>query len=263
MMRARNLGALVNHTNAPRAQQAQQAQQGRKCAGAGQAEEGGEVAAQAEVVLHFNLLQQQQPGAAGCADGGGGSPGGSVSGTARHPPPSAPTPPATAAEPALVGRLLVRRRVTRAGRSDFAVRQLPPPTACDARSTGSGDAGGGDGRPPWRSVTPAGLRELLAQHGIQTEAVDRWAWARWRQPARPRCSAPCLLVCPQACRQRPWPAGAGLFSPPRSHHVLCLPRFVVTQHRQAVAVADPVQLAHFLELLIGTSGLQVRFSSAC
>lgn len=33
-------------------------------------------------------------------------------------------------------------------------------------------------------------------------------------------------------------------------------RFVVTQHRQAVSVQDPAQLARFLELLIGTAGEQ-------
>jgi hypothetical protein len=32
----------------------------------------------------------------------------------------------------------------------------------------------------------------------------------------------------------------------------------VTQHRQAVSVQDPVKLAGFLELLIGTAGYQER-----
>ncbi len=38
-------------------------------------------------------------------------------------------------------------------------------------------------------------------------------------------------------------------------------RFVVTQHRQAVAVQDPVQLSRFLELLIGTAGLEEELSA--
>lgn len=41
-------------------------------------------------------------------------------------------------------------------------------------------------------------------------------------------------------------------APAHATHVPC--RFVVTQHRQAVQVQDPAQLAGFLELLIGTAG---------
>jgi hypothetical protein len=36
---------------------------------------------------------------------------------------------------------------------------------------------------------------------------------------------------------------------------------VVTQHRQAVGVAEPVQLARFLELLIGTSSLEAELAA--
>ena len=39
-------------------------------------------------------------------------------------------------------------------------------------------------------------------------------------------------------------------------------RLVVTQHRQAVAVQDPVRLARFLELLIGSAGYEERLGEA-
>ena len=54
-------------------------------------------------------------------------------------------------------RLLIRRRVSRAGRSELAVRW---------------------GERPWQATTPAALRDLLAPLGVQTEAVDRWVLGR-------------------------------------------------------------------------------------
>ena len=42
--------------------------------------------------------------------------------------------------------------------------------------------------------------------------------------------------------------------PPPPNPLSC--RFVVTQQRQAVAVGDPVGLAAYLELLVGSSGLR-------
>ncbi|PRW44928.1 nuclear condensin complex subunit isoform A [Chlorella sorokiniana] len=124
------------------------------------------------------------------------------------------------------GRLLVRRRVTRAGRSDLAIQRIPAPTSSSGGSrdgsaeapsvgeaAGGGSGGGGGSRASagqWQAVTPASLHDLLAPFGIQTEAVDR---------------------------------------------------FVVTQHRQAVSVQDPAQLARFLELLIGTAGFEEQLEA--
>lgn len=155
MLRAQNLGGLVNHTPpAPTT--------------SGGGGSGGRAATvtTAEVVLHFDVMHglpplvrpQQLPNATGAGSaslqpkvragetGGGGG---------TH-----------AAEPAVVGRLLVRRRVTRTGRSDWAVQQLPAETVQEGQQSGGCSA-------PWKGTTPAALRELLAPFGIQTEAVDR------------------------------------------------------------------------------------------
>lgn len=42
-------------------------------------------------------------------------------------------------------------------------------------------------------------------------------------------------------------------------HLAC--RFIVTQNRQAVQVQEPAQLASFLELLIGTAGLEEQLAA--
>ena len=180
MMRARNLGSLVNH--------APPAPGGR----------GGSPPSAAEVVLHFDVLQdapQADPAepAGGPAAGewlaraGGGS-GGSEA--------------AAGAQPSVVGRLLVRRRVTRGGRSSFAVQQAAQPPeqqqhgkpvagsmqACSSGSSG-GSGGGSSGEGQWRAATPASLRELLAPYGLQTEAVDRLVLLRGGAAAAARALA--------------------------------------------------------------------------
>ena len=162
MMRAHNLGSLVNHT--PPAD---------RCSGGGSGGGGGAAAVTtAEVVLHFDVLQaspeerpQQQPSDDG-GDNNGGD-GGANNGS-RQPAVAAVAGSASpAAEPSVVGRLLVRRRVNSAGCSDLAVRQLP------AGVGQQGQEGGGGGGGQWRGTTPAVLRDLLTPFGVQTEAVDR------------------------------------------------------------------------------------------
>lgn len=165
MMRARNLGSLVNHAPPD--------------GGGGSAAP----AAAAEVVLYFNLVQ-----AAGDASGGNDS----GSGSGKAPEPCLPAPESgqeaegrAAAPDAVAGRLLIRRRVARSGRSSLAVCHIPSaagaaePAAVPAEQLPSADrqqplsdAGG-----RWHACTPAALRELLAPFGIQTEAVDRCASA--------------------------------------------------------------------------------------
>ena len=184
----------------------------------------------AEVTLHFDVARQ--PPTAG---GGGGSA-------------AAAAAEGAAAAPLPAGRLLVRRRVSRTGRSDCAVRWLAPAAAAPEAA---GEAGLQQGQ-AWQATTPAGLRELLAPLGIQTEAVDRWG-----------CGEGVLAGCRESGSVTP--AGCG----PKHSRTLSrlknstlercprLPRrFVVTQHRQAVQVAEPAQLARFLELLVGTAGME-------
>ena len=125
MMRARNLGALAGHTPA-------------------QASGSTTVTAPtaAEVVLHFEVVPLlQQASGLGASSGAGEG--------------------AAAASDAKPARLLVRRRVTRGGRTESAVCRLPP---------GHGGVAAGA---QWQGVAPPALRELLAPWGIQTEAVDR------------------------------------------------------------------------------------------
>lgn len=211
MMRARNLGALVNHTEPPADPAAGAGLQALR-RGAADAARAADPVAAAEVVLHFHILQhqgqqqqeegqaEQQQGQSKAASGSGtavaggrkskgsGSPAmgaaaaagaaggraekGAGSGAASDP---AAAPATAPAHEQLVGRLLIRRRVTRGGRSDLAVQQLP---AGAGGSTGGGSTGRegstAAGAAQWRGTTPAALRELLAPFGIQTEAVDRW-----------------------------------------------------------------------------------------
>ena len=247
MMRARNLGSLDN-TAPPAAS-----------AAAGEVEPAAPPAAAAEVILHFDVLAPQgQPtndGSSGSSSGANGANGGL----------SSAAPAAAAAEGRLpAARLLIRRRVTRAGRSDFAVQQLPAAAAAvseagDAPSgtlSGSGSNAGGQ----WQSATPAGLHTLLAPFGIQTEAIDRWAChvPGACQLLRHQPAATCSAVGP------PCPLAVSHLLPqlnPACLHPRAPRRFVVTQHRQPVAVAEPVQLARFLELLIGTSGLEAELAA--
>lgn len=226
MMRARNLGAMVHR--APAA-------------------DGAAAAAPplpptaAEVVLHFDLLAEEaaykeQAGSGGVGGGAGSTP----------------------AEPAVAGSLLVRRRVGRSGGSELAVRQLAGAAAA------GGSSGGKDA--PWQAVSPAALRELLAAHDIQTEAVDRWGLGGNRTSSTGSCASlasqdwcawqrnrgSCHVKGASAC-SAPRPT---LLHPALLHHtrpyLRC--RMVVMQHRQAVAVQDPAELARYLELLIGTAG---------
>lgn len=163
MMRARNLGALVNHAT-------ESTNTAGSDMGAAQA-----AAAGAEVVLHFNILAPgQPPGQDPCS---AGSASGSMNNNAEARVQSDSSVPAEE----VAGRLLIRRRVSRAGRSDLAVLQLPPQPAGPAANAGgsgeegNGKAGDGGNRPSggWRAVTPAALGDLLAPFGLQTEAVDR------------------------------------------------------------------------------------------
>lgn len=168
-MRARNLGALVNHAAGP------VKEAGRNAGAAGQA---AAAAAGAEVVLHFTIMTLLQHAEEECsrycsANG---------TGAADSRPTAAEAVSGTvAAAEKVTGRLLVRRRVSRAGRSDFAVVQLPPQSG-GASEEDSGSAKESDGKAhdgssehagSWRAVTPAALRDLLAPFGLQTEAVDR------------------------------------------------------------------------------------------
>jgi hypothetical protein len=142
MLRAHNLGALVNATpGVPPS------------------------ASTAEVIIHFDLLP------AGRGEEGSGD---SCEGAARH----------AAAGCSHVGRLLVRRRVSRSGRSDIAVHMLPAPSGRDAVQPE-------DSRPAWQPITAAGLRDMLSPLGVQTDAVDRWGWGRALETGD-RSSKPCL-----------------------------------------------------------------------
>ncbi|KAI3436873.1 hypothetical protein D9Q98_006283 [Chlorella vulgaris] len=181
MMRARSLAALVNASPGISA---------------------------AVVTLHLDILPQQSTSPGPTMPSDSGTEGSAVLNTATPLPPAATAP---------VGRLLIRRRVNRAGRSDFAVLESAADGARGAEAAGSGDDGqaaaGQLACGEWQAVGPEALRGLLAPLGIQAEAVDRRVAALGRV-------------------------------------------FVVTQQRQAVQVQDPAALAAFLELLIGTQGLE-------
>lgn len=90
------------------------------------------------------------------------------------------------------GYLSVRRRVTKAGRSEFflcssatenntapAGRGDPPAAAAAAAAPVAFPVGAatawelGTCMGRWRAVSPEGLRRELEQHGIQTQAIDR------------------------------------------------------------------------------------------
>lgn len=109
------------------------------------------VASTSEVILHFDLLPAGQEGV---GDGGKGA--------ACH------------AEVGWdnAGRLLVRRRVARNGRTDIAVQWIP-----EGWDTEHGE-GSDASVPSWQPVTPAQLRDMLAPLGLQVDAVDRWAGGR-------------------------------------------------------------------------------------
>lgn len=163
-MRARNLGALVTNL------------------GSGGGGRGGRygstLPAAAEVILHCDLFESQ--GATGA--GSGSAEGLSTAGAAA----AAATAGHSTVQRHPAGRLLVRRRVTRGGRSDLAIQRLPASGSAEeqagerttggsgaAAGAGGASAGGSGSREQWQAVTPAALRSLLAPYGIQAEAVDR------------------------------------------------------------------------------------------
>lgn len=156
-MRARNLGALVTNLDA--------SSRGGCSHGRGGGS-GSTQPAAAEVILHFELFEHgiDTSGNGGSAEAGG------ASGAPTEPA----APPSQQQHP--TGRLLVRRRVMRSGRSDLAIQRLPASSGGTEGHIGSGAAaadGGGSGKGHWRAVSPAALHDLLAPYGIQTEAVDR------------------------------------------------------------------------------------------
>lgn len=129
-LRARNLGSLVNASPDAAA-----------CAAA------------AEVVVCFDIVPWEAA-AAGAEGEAGASPGGSGS----------------SGDGGTQGQLSVRRRVSRAGRSDFALRRCGRCWAAD------GGAGGGSGEAapvPWSPASAEAVREALAPFGVQTEAIER------------------------------------------------------------------------------------------
>jgi hypothetical protein len=141
MMRARSLAALVNASPGISA---------------------------AVVTLHLDILPQQSTSPGPTMPSDSGTEGSAVLHTATPLPPAATAP---------VGRLLIRRRVNRAGRSDFAVLQSAADGARGVEAAGKGDDGqAGAGQlacGEWQAVGPEALRGLLAPLGIQAEAVDR------------------------------------------------------------------------------------------
>lgn len=168
MMRARNLGALVNHAVKPA---------GTADSDVGAAGQSAAAAARAEVVLHFDILRQRQSEAAEVCDKDSSDTAGAASCSA------ALEGGGGAGAEEVTGRLLVRRRVSRAGRCDLAVMQLPPQgeplattDACSTDGESDGKAGSGTVSPAgsWQTIMPAALRDMLAPFGVQTEAVDRW-----------------------------------------------------------------------------------------
>ena len=162
MMRARNLGALVTNLGS-----------GSSGGGSGGSGGGGSASAApaaAEVILHFDLFESQTA----VSLGGIGRPAeGGSDATDAAAAAAALSQPDTVAHQRLVGRLLVRRRVTRSGRSDLAIQRLPAPSCASEAAAESGSCSGGGGKAQWQAVTPAALHDLLAPFGIQTEAVDR------------------------------------------------------------------------------------------
>lgn len=175
MMRARNLGALVTNLDS-------------SSSGSSRGSRGSAAPAAAEVILHFDLFDQPAPscseGVASPAEGGGAASGAHGSGAPAAAAAEQPAPgPASRQRPR--GRLLVRRRVTRNGRSDLAIQRLPAPSSGSSREQGTGatngseaaagssGGGGNGGKGQWQAVVPAALKDLLAPYGIQTEAVDR------------------------------------------------------------------------------------------
>ena len=164
MMRARNLGALVTNLGSC---------SGGSSSGGGGSSGGGSVSAAptaAEVTLHFDLIESLIAG----DFGGSGSPaegGGDAAHAAAATAAAAPSQPNT--QQCLAGRLLVRRRVTRSGRSELAIQRLPAPSRTNEAAAAGGSGSGGGGKAQWQAVTPTALHDLLAPFGIQTEAVDR------------------------------------------------------------------------------------------
>ncbi|GAB4817139.1 hypothetical protein N2152v2_004185 [Parachlorella kessleri] len=84
------------------------------------------------------------------------------------------------------GYLGVRRRVTRSGRSDFLICRSDkvPETLADQRcnATAAAEAGTTTGvGDRWTPVSPEVLRQQLAEFGIQTQAIDRMVVTQHRQ----------------------------------------------------------------------------------